>query len=174
MLMIHLCMKLTKLFVSPHRLNQCYEAKILCSELCKCCGCKNYEDSFERKSLQLMNLAEAAEYRSQQQSAASKLIYGPDYVSHAIEIRDEVLIVSSSTLLTLQQAKLPVPLLSNDRFPCSFISADVVDAACQCLMATVEDSEKVNMDYAGIEKALILEFGRCLTQIIDSANKMKT
>lgn len=35
---------------------ECYEAKILCSNLCKCCGCKNYEESFERKSLmQLVN-----------------------------------------------------------------------------------------------------------------------
>lgn len=35
---------------------ECYEAKILCSNLCKCCGCKNYEESFERKSLmQLAN-----------------------------------------------------------------------------------------------------------------------
>lgn len=30
---------------------ECYEAKILCSNLCKCCGCKNYEESFERRSL---------------------------------------------------------------------------------------------------------------------------
>lgn len=37
---------------------ECYEAKILCSNLCKCCGCKNYEESFERKSLmQLTNAA---------------------------------------------------------------------------------------------------------------------
>lgn len=35
---------------------ECYEAKILCSNMCKCCGCKNYEESFERKSLmQLTN-----------------------------------------------------------------------------------------------------------------------
>lgn len=35
---------------------ECYEAKILCSNLCKCCGCKNYEESFERKTLmQLAN-----------------------------------------------------------------------------------------------------------------------
>lgn len=35
---------------------ECYEAKILCSNLCKCCGCKNYEESFERKTLiQLSN-----------------------------------------------------------------------------------------------------------------------
>lgn len=37
---------------------ECYEAKILCSNLCKCCGCKNYEESFERKSL--MQLANSA------------------------------------------------------------------------------------------------------------------
>jgi hypothetical protein len=68
-----------------------------------------------------------------------------------------------------QHAKLPVPIFSNDRFPCSFISTEVIEAACRCLMATVEESEKANIDYANIESALILEFGRCLTQIIDSA-----
>jgi len=35
----------------------------------------------ERKSLQLMNLADAAEFRSAQQQTASKLIWGTDYVS---------------------------------------------------------------------------------------------
>lgn len=49
---------------------ECYEAKILCSELCKCVSCKNYEDSCERKNL--MHLADAAEVRSAQQSVASK------------------------------------------------------------------------------------------------------
>ncbi|KAM4845384.1 tesmin isoform 1-T1 [Thomomys bottae] len=33
---------------------ECYEAKIMCSSICKCIGCKNYEESPERKSL--MNL----------------------------------------------------------------------------------------------------------------------
>ena len=41
-------------------------------------------------------------------------------------------------------------------------------------MATVEESAKAKMDYADIEEALILEFGRCLTEIIDSVNKTKT
>ncbi|XP_003798345.1 tesmin [Otolemur garnettii] len=30
---------------------ECYEAKIMCSSICKCIGCKNYEESPERKSL---------------------------------------------------------------------------------------------------------------------------
>ncbi|XP_072826579.1 tesmin isoform X2 [Vicugna pacos] len=30
---------------------ECYEAKTLCSSICKCIGCKNYEESPERKTL---------------------------------------------------------------------------------------------------------------------------
>jgi len=33
---------------------ECYEAQILCSNLCKCYGCKNYQESFERKTLMQM------------------------------------------------------------------------------------------------------------------------
>uniref|UniRef100_A0A8C3KSL3 Protein lin-54 homolog n=1 Tax=Calidris pygmaea TaxID=425635 RepID=A0A8C3KSL3_9CHAR len=47
---------------------ECYEAKIMCSSICKCIGCKNFEESPERKTL--MHLADAAEVRVQQQTAA--------------------------------------------------------------------------------------------------------
>ena len=45
------------------------QAKILCSTLCKCCGCKNFEESPDRKTL--MHLADAAEVRVKQQTAAT-------------------------------------------------------------------------------------------------------
>lgn len=49
-----------------------FQAKIMCSSSCKCVGCKNFEESPERKTL--MHLADAAEVRVQQQTAAkSKL-----------------------------------------------------------------------------------------------------
>ncbi|CAK9291185.1 unnamed protein product [Gordionus sp. m RMFG-2023] len=32
---------------------ECYEAKITCSSMCKCVGCKNFEDSTERRSIML-------------------------------------------------------------------------------------------------------------------------
>ncbi|XP_012876332.1 PREDICTED: tesmin [Dipodomys ordii] len=38
---------------------ECYEAKIMCSSICKCIGCKNYEESPERKSL--LNLPNCTE-----------------------------------------------------------------------------------------------------------------
>lgn len=40
----------------------------MCSNFCKCIGCKNFEESPERKTL--MHLADAAEVRVQQQTAA--------------------------------------------------------------------------------------------------------
>lgn len=40
----------------------------MCSNICKCVGCKNFEESPERKTL--MHLADAAEVRVQQQTAA--------------------------------------------------------------------------------------------------------
>ena len=49
-----------------------FQAKIMCSGSCKCVGCKNFEESPERKTL--MHLADAAEVRVLQQTAAkSKL-----------------------------------------------------------------------------------------------------
>lgn len=59
---------------------ECYEAKILCSELCKCCGCKNYEDSFERRSLQLMNPMDG-ESKHGLQAAAKLTSWTNDFVS---------------------------------------------------------------------------------------------
>ena len=40
----------------------------MCSNACKCFGCKNFEESPERRTL--MHLADAAEVRVQQQTAA--------------------------------------------------------------------------------------------------------
>ena len=44
------------------------QAKIMCSHVCKCVGCKNFEESPEKKTL--MHLADAAEVRKQQQVSA--------------------------------------------------------------------------------------------------------
>ena len=65
-------------------------------------------------------------------------------------------------------------MMATDRFPCSYVSSEVIDAACQCLMATVEETEKQEQDYASIERALVLEFGRCLRQVIEFATRTKT
>jgi len=50
------------------------QAKIPCSRLCRCVGCKNFEESPDRQNL--LHLANAAEVRVQQQAAAETKLAG--------------------------------------------------------------------------------------------------
>lgn len=54
---------------------ECYEAKISCSDLCRCQGCRNTEDSVERRSL--MRLAAMGALRSRQPSSFKKHLVKP-------------------------------------------------------------------------------------------------
>ncbi|KAG5444157.1 Protein lin-54 [Clonorchis sinensis] len=54
---------------------ECYEAKISCSDLCRCQGCRNTEDSVERRSL--MRLAAMGSLRSRQPSSFKKHLSKP-------------------------------------------------------------------------------------------------
>lgn len=127
---------------------ECYEAKILCTNICKCVGCKNFEDSSERKTL--MQLADAAEVRVQQQAAARTKISAHDLPMRPPAISD-----------------------TGERLPFTFITNEVVEATCQCLLARSENGCKVALNAADIERSVLEEFGRCLLAIIDSANKTK-
>ena len=59
------------------------------------------------------------------------------------------------------------------RLPCSFITPEVVELTCQCLLAQAEQGEKSGFDSKQIESLVLEEFGRVLTQIIDCAAKNK-
>ncbi|KAJ7327185.1 hypothetical protein JRQ81_016944 [Phrynocephalus forsythii] len=131
---------------------ECYEAKIMCSSICKCVGCKNFEESPERKTL--MHLADAAEVRVQQQTAAKTKL--------SSQISD---------LLTR-----PAPVLSSGggRLPFAFVTKEVADATCDCLLAQAEQAEKAGKSKAAAERMILEEFGRCLMRIINSAGKSKS
>ncbi|XP_035228924.1 protein lin-54 homolog isoform X2 [Stegodyphus dumicola] len=129
---------------------ECYEAKILCTNLCKCIGCKNFEDSSERKTL--MHLADAAEVRVQQQAAAKTNL--------------------SSQILDIP-TKPPVMSRTGERLPFAFVTDDVLEATCLCLLAHAHDAEKCHASEEEIERLVLQEFGRCLMRIIDCANKTK-
>lgn len=127
---------------------ECYEAKILCSELCKCIGCKNFEESADRQTL--MHLADAAEVRVLQQNAAkNKLAKQTDNVDKKIA--------------TAQKEKLPF----------NFMTADVSKATCDILLACAQKAETINLSEEETERSIIDEFSRCLNQIIDKANEAK-
>ncbi|NXP56512.1 LIN54 protein, partial [Heliornis fulica] len=131
---------------------ECYEAKIMCSSICKCIGCKNFEESPERKTL--MHLADAAEVRVQQQTAAKTKL--------SSQISD---------LLTR-----PAPALSSGggKLPFTFVTKEVADATCECLLAQAEQAEKTGKSRAVAERMILEEFGRCLMRVINSAGKSKS
>ncbi|NXH18302.1 LIN54 protein, partial [Bucco capensis] len=131
---------------------ECYEAKIMCSSICKCIGCKNFEESPERKTL--MHLADAAEVRVQQQTAAKTKL--------SSQISD---------LLTR-----PAPTLSSGggKLPFTFVTKEVAEATCECLLAQAEQAEKMGKSKAAAEHMILEEFGRCLRRVINSAGKSKS
>ncbi|KAM4710195.1 protein lin-54 homolog [Discoglossus pictus] len=130
---------------------ECYEAKIMCSSICKCIGCKNFEESPERKTL--MHLADAAEVRVQQQTAAKTKL--------SSQISD---------LLTR-----PAPSLSSGggKLPFTFITKEVAEITCECLLEEAEQAEKEAKSRAATERMILEEFGHCLMRVIDSAGKAK-
>ncbi|XP_076348848.1 protein lin-54 homolog isoform X3 [Tachypleus tridentatus] len=127
---------------------ECYEGKILCTHLCKCVGCKNIEDNFEKKTL--MQLADAAEVRVQQQATAK-------------------------TKISFQLENFPTRpanfTAEGHRLPCAFVTQEVVEATTQCLLAQGEDAFKSNLAFSFVERSILEEFGKCLRKIIECANK---
>lgn len=59
------------------------------------------------------------------------------------------------------------------RLPYTFLTSDVAEATCACLLAQAEEAERLKMPPVVQERMVIEEFGRCLLQIIESANKTK-
>ncbi|XP_051972715.1 protein lin-54 homolog isoform X2 [Xyrauchen texanus] len=129
---------------------ECYEAKIMCSSICKCMGCKNFEESPERKTL--MHLADAAEVRVQQQTAAKTKL--------SSQISD---------LLTRT-----TPAITSGKLPYTFVTKEVVEATCDCLLEQAEQAELANQPQAMAERLILEEFGRCLRRIVSFAGKSKT
>jgi len=121
---------------------ECYLAKIQCSSLCKCVGCKNCDES----TRSLLQLANAADYRKQQMYSTYN-----KFLSNSLHI-------------------LPKGKNSNAK-SYSFINREVAEATCSCLIAQAEEAELQELDEEQIERLIIEEFSRCLVEIIESAEK---
>ncbi|KAM8743041.1 protein lin-54 homolog isoform 1-T2 [Acanthopagrus schlegelii] len=130
---------------------ECYEAKIMCSSICKCIGCKNFEESPERKTL--MHLADAAEVRVQQQTAAKTKL--------------------SSQISDLLMRTTPVISSGGGRLPYTFVTKEVLEATCECLLEQAKKAEQTHQPQVEAERLILEEFGHCLMRIINSAGKAK-
>ncbi|XP_054468161.1 protein lin-54 homolog [Anoplopoma fimbria] len=130
---------------------ECYEAKIMCSSICKCIGCKNFEESPERKTL--MHLADAAEVRVQQQTAAKTKL--------------------SSQISDLLMRTTPVISSGGGRMPYTFVTKEVLEVTCECLLEQAKKAEQTHQPQVEAERMILEEFGHCLMRIINSAGKAK-
>lgn len=125
---------------------ECYEAKIPCSGNCRCVGCRNVQEKLENKSL--MQLADAADIRTQQQRAAT---------SHFIE---QLEITSSKPQPRTVDGNRytyrypcshddPLPLVvlccCFFRLPFSFINKEVARATCLCLLEEASHASMVSL-----------------------------
>lgn len=121
-----------------------FKAKIQCSTLCKCVGCKNCDES----TRSLLQLANAAEMRKQQQISCSSRL-------NRFKNEDDTLLPTKSKYFISKSY--------------AFINNEVAEATSQCLIAQAEESEHQDMNEEEIERLVIEEFSRCLVEIIESA-----
>ncbi|CAD6192709.1 unnamed protein product [Caenorhabditis auriculariae] len=143
---------------------ECYEAKVPCTDRCKCKGCQNtemdragkYKDSTLRGASALLSLANAATTSISDSRPSSGL-------SNNSEDTDER---DSNTE-------------KNPRsFPWFYMTDEVVEAATLCMVAQAEEalsSKGANRQTEAealeqMEKLVIREFGHCLDQIIGTSS----
>ncbi|XP_032518934.2 protein lin-54 homolog isoform X2 [Danaus plexippus] len=113
---------------------ECYEAKIACSSICKCVGCRNVEETLERGR------------RRDAPRALQPLAGPPTYRPHVA--------------------------LAHAKQPCSFMTSEVIEAVCQCLIAAaVDNKEEAERRDADPMRDVIEEFARCLQDIISAAHQ---
>lgn len=60
------------------------------------------------------------------------------------------------------------------RLPYTFVTKEVAEATCDCLLEQAEKAELINQPQALAERLILEEFGRCLRRIISFASKAKT
>lgn len=55
--------------------------------------------------------------------------------------------------------------------PFTFVTKEVAEATCECLLEQAEQAELIQQPQATAERMILEEFGRCLMRIISSAGK---
>jgi len=120
---------------------ECYEARILCSGVCRCVGCHNIEENMDAESL--LTIKQDFKYRAPK----SKF--------------DETL----KQLAGVGETEKVAPAPSLPPKPELKISSELVDATCECLLSRASEASEEQA-----EKAILQEFGHCLAAIIEAAN----
>jgi len=144
---------------------ECYEAKIPCTVSCKCMGCKNLDSETGAKVPCGHGVGGGGGVAGASSVPGQGLNLGERWFKPSTSLRSKLL-------------QAPTPLDGSDKAggskqPFSFVTQEVVEATCQCLLAQAEEGEKQAKTEPEVEKSVLEEFARCLVQIIDLAGKSK-
>merc|ERR1712223_197138 len=137
---------------------ECYEAKIGCTKNCRCIGCKNVE------------VAIGPSQRKPDSDQALSIKDNDTGSYSGLPRKSEANKASRINPLSSVTGNSFKPV-SGVRQPFNFVTNEVVEATCQCLLAQAEQAESGGKQEVEIEGLIIEEFGRCLSQIIEMANK---
>ena len=144
---------------------ECYEAKIACTKNCRCIGCKNIDCSGGPAMGPSRKLDP-----DQGLTISSKDSNNAGDTSSFPRKNNESSLKSRINPLSSVSGNSFKPV-SGVRQPFNFVTNEVVEATCQCLLAQAEQAESSGKEEVEIEGLIIEEFGRCLGQIIEMANK---
>uniref|UniRef100_A0A915Q114 CRC domain-containing protein n=1 Tax=Setaria digitata TaxID=48799 RepID=A0A915Q114_9BILA len=132
---------------------ECYEAKVPCTERCKCICCRNTESDRAARLANTKSATALTDIRSAAATNNADFLKAPFYSDEDSD--DDV-----------QEPSDPKTL------PWFYMTDEVVEAATLCLVAQAEEMESSgHSSQVEIEKAILKEFGRCLGQVIESALK---
>ena len=143
---------------------ECYEAKIGCTKNCRCIGCKNIEVGSAMGTSRKPDPDQSLAISSKDSNNAGDTSSFPRKNESSGSIKARINPLSSVSGNSFK----PV---SGVRQPFNFVTNEVVEATCQCLLAQAEQAESSGKEEVEIEGLIIEEFGRCLGQIIEMANK---
>uniref|UniRef100_A0A8R1TKX8 CRC domain-containing protein n=1 Tax=Onchocerca volvulus TaxID=6282 RepID=A0A8R1TKX8_ONCVO len=132
---------------------ECYEAKVPCTDRCKCICCRNTETDRATRSANTKSATALTDICS---AATLGSVDFQKATSYSDEDSDD----------EVQEPSDPKTL------PWFYMTDEVVEAATLCLVAQAEEIESSGQStQVEIEKAILKEFGRCLGQVIESALK---
>lgn len=155
---------------------ECHEAKVACSENCKCTG-KFRRIHLSRARIQYpckisdcRNIADAdGIYEPLSRTAtnsSNSSMAGPSGSGSASMLDNSDMDLTSFE----QHDDLDSPSFGTKK-PCKFLTSDVIDAAIQCTIAQADECQMNNLDKKNSERLILEEFGRCLVEIIEFSLK---
>ncbi|GMT24700.1 hypothetical protein PFISCL1PPCAC_15997 [Pristionchus fissidentatus] len=129
---------------------ECYEAKVACTDRCKCCGCKNTE------------VDRASKYRDRIGPTALLSLAN---VASLTDARHDTPFSDEESDGEAEEKSDPKTM------PWFYLTDEVVEASTLCLVAQAEQVERENDDVTEdlMERVLMAEFSNCLQSIISSA-----